>query len=49
MPCDYVIDKEHRLVVSAAKGIFTAQDALDHADRLKYDPDFSPTLASCSI
>jgi hypothetical protein len=44
MPYSFVIDKQHRLVITTATGVFTTAEVLDHAQRLKRDPDFSPDL-----
>ena len=40
MPYSYEIDKQHRLVITTATGVFTTEEVLDHAQRLKRDPDF---------
>jgi hypothetical protein len=40
MPADYIIDKEHGLVISTGWGIFTADDVKAHQDRLAKDPEF---------
>src|SRR5580704_17934074 len=45
MPCDYVIDKERRLVRTDAWGVFTAAEALDHQNRLRSDANFDPNFA----
>jgi hypothetical protein len=42
MPCDYVIDKERRLVLSSAWDVFTAAEAMDHQNRLRSDVNFDP-------
>jgi hypothetical protein len=42
MPAFYKIYSEHRLVLSAASGVFTLTDALAHQDRLLKDPKFDP-------
>jgi hypothetical protein len=44
MPVFYKIDKERRLVMTAATGPFTLADTLDHQQRLVKDPDFEPTF-----
>jgi hypothetical protein len=41
MPAFFKIDKERRLVMSTAAGVFTLNDGLGHQDRLLKDPDFS--------
>jgi hypothetical protein len=45
MPCDYVIDKERRLVLSSAWDVFTAAEAMDHQNRLRSDVNFDPGYA----
>lgn len=45
MPCDYVIDKERRLVLSTAWDLLTAAEALDHQNRLRNDASFNPDFA----
>jgi hypothetical protein len=45
MPCDYVIDKERRLVLSTAWDVLTAAEALDHQNRLRNDANFNPNFA----
>lgn len=45
MPCDYVIDKERRLVQTKAWDVFTAAEALDHQNRLRSDVNFDPSFA----
>jgi hypothetical protein len=42
MPAFYKIDKEHRVVLSTASGVFDLTEALAHQDQLLADPDFSP-------
>jgi hypothetical protein len=42
MPAFYKIDKERRLVLSTASGVFTLADAVAHMDKLSKDPDFEP-------
>jgi hypothetical protein len=39
------IDKEYRLVMSTASGIFTLADGLAHQGTLLQDPDFDPTFS----
>lgn len=45
MPSFYKIDKERRLVMSSASGVFTLADAVSHMDRLSKDPDFDPSFS----
>ena len=45
MPAFYKIDKEHRVVLSTASGIFDLAAALAHQDQLLVDPDFHPTYS----
>jgi hypothetical protein len=45
MPCDYVIDRERRLVLSTAWDVLTAAEALDHQNRLRNDADFNPDFS----
>lgn len=45
MPQFYKIDKECRLVLSSASGVFSRADAAGHMEKLLKDPDFNP---SCS-
>jgi hypothetical protein len=42
MPQFYKIDKERRLVLSAASGVFS-RDAVGHMQELSKDPDFDPS------
>lgn len=42
MPCNYVIEKERRLVVSTASGRVTFAELMDHQNRMVEDPDFNP-------
>jgi hypothetical protein len=42
MPAFYKIDKEHRVVLSTASGVFDLASALAHQDQLLADPDFDP-------
>jgi len=42
MPCRYVIDAEHGLVVSTAWDRVTFAEVDAHQDRLAGDPDFNP-------
>ena len=43
MPAFYKIDKERRLVMTAASGVLSLADALSHLERLSKDPDFDPS------
>ena len=45
MPAFYKIDKEHRVVLSTASGVFDLAAALAHQDQLLADPDFDPTYS----
>jgi len=46
MPAWYTIDKQRRLVLSAASGVFSlAADALSHHEKLTNDPDFDPSFS----
>ncbi|MFY9673967.1 MAG: hypothetical protein WB817_15235 [Terriglobales bacterium] len=42
MACSYVIDKEHRLVISTGVGFVTFDEMKAHQTRLFNDPDFNP-------
>ena len=42
MPQFYKIDKERRLVLSTASGVFSRSDAVRHMQKLLKDPDFDP-------
>ncbi len=42
MPCHYVIDKEHRLVIATGVGEVTFAEMKEFQDRLRNDPDFDP-------
>ncbi|SRR6266404_2826039 len=42
MPCDYVIDKKQKLVISSAWGVLTGLECLEHQDRMLADKDFNP-------
>ncbi len=48
MPAFYKIDKERRLVLSTASGVFTLADAVSHMERLSKDQDFDPTFSQIS-
>ena len=43
MPQFYKIDKERRLVLSTASGVFSRADAVGHMQKLLKDPDFDPS------
>jgi hypothetical protein len=45
MPVFYKIDKEHRLVMTTASGVFGFADMLGHQDLLLRDPDFDPAYS----
>jgi len=45
MPAFYKIDKEHKLVLTTASGVFDLETALAHRERLANDPDFSPSYS----
>ena len=45
MPCDYVIDPEHRLVRTTISGVVTGAELRALRDRLAADPSFSPELS----
>lgn len=45
MPAFYKIDKERRLIMSSASGVFTLADAVSHMERLSKDPDFDPSFS----
>lgn len=45
MPAFYKIDKERRLVMSSASGVFSMSDALSHTEKLSKDPDFHPSFS----
>lgn len=42
MPISYRIDAARALVLSAAAGVVTDADLLEHQQRLRGDPDFQP-------
>lgn len=48
MPAFYKIDKERRLVLSTASGVFTLADAVEHMEKLSADPDFDPGFSQIS-
>jgi len=45
MPAFYKIDKERRLVITSASGIFALSDALAHQQKLLSDPGFDPSYS----
>jgi hypothetical protein len=45
MPAFYKIDKQHRLVLSTASGVFSFADIRLHQERLTRDPDFDPSFS----
>jgi hypothetical protein len=45
MPAYFKIDKERRLVMSAAAGVFTIDEALAHQEKLLKDLDFDPDFS----
>ena len=45
MPAFYKIDKERRLVITTASGIFSAADGLAHQNKLVNDPEFDPSFS----
>jgi hypothetical protein len=45
MPAFYKIDKERRLVMSTASGVFSLADAVSHMERLSKDPDFDAAFS----
>lgn len=48
MPAFYKIDKERRLVLSTAWGVFSLADALSHQRKLPKGPDFDPSFSCLS-
>jgi hypothetical protein len=42
MPAYFKIDKERKVVMSTAAGVFTLDDGLGHQDKLLKDPEFAP-------
>ena len=44
MPCHYVIDQQHRLVISTGWGRLTFAEADSYQHQLKNDPDFDPAF-----
>ena len=45
MPAFYKIDKEHKVVLSTASGVFDLAAAAAHQDQLLADPDFDPSYS----
>jgi len=45
MPAFHKIDKQHRLVLSTASGVFSFADIRLHHERLMWDPDFDPSFS----
>jgi hypothetical protein len=45
LPAFYMIDKERRVVMTTASGVFTLADALRHQDNLLQDPDFDASFS----
>jgi len=45
MAAYFRIDKERRLVMTTAAGVFTFADGLAHQERLTTDPDFDPSFS----
>ena len=45
MPQFYKIDKERRLVLSTAAGVYCRADAVAHMEKLSKDPDFDPSYS----
>jgi hypothetical protein len=45
MPFFMRIEKERRLVMSTAYGVFNLADALEHQRQLESDPDFDPSFS----
>jgi hypothetical protein len=44
VPLTYVIDKEHRLILTIGEGSVTASEIKNHQDRLLRDPNFDATF-----
>ena len=44
MPFDYVVYKEHRLVISTASGVVSWDEIKARQDQTKTDPDFDPAF-----
>jgi hypothetical protein len=42
MPFDYVVHKEHRLVISTGAGVVTWEEIKARQDQTRTDPDFNP-------
>jgi hypothetical protein len=45
MPAFFKIDKERRIVMTTGSGTFTLDDALDHQQKLRNDPEFDPSFS----
>jgi hypothetical protein len=45
MPFFIRIEKDRRLVMSTAYGVFNLADALEHQKQLQSDPDFDPSFS----
>jgi len=45
MPAYFKIDKEQKLVMSTAAGVFTMADVLEHQEKLLKDSDFDPSFS----
>jgi hypothetical protein len=42
MPFNYVVHKEHRLVISTGSGVVTWEEIQTRQDQTRADPDFNP-------
>jgi hypothetical protein len=45
MPAFYKIDKEHKVILSTASGVFDLAAALEYQDQLLADPEFNPSYS----
>ncbi len=45
MPAYFKIDKDQKLVMSTAVGVFTLADVLEHQEKLLKDSDFDPSFS----
>ncbi|MCL4301119.1 MAG: hypothetical protein KJ077_35635 [Anaerolineae bacterium] len=45
MPAFYYIDPQLRIVFSSLEGVVTDEEALNHEERLCYDPHFEPDFS----
>ena len=45
MPAFYKIDKQRRLVLSSAYGVFSRADSVAHREKLLKDPDVDPSYS----